>query len=1497
MYELARVRLHSVGPSGARYQDVTIDLREVGRPVMKGSAPTLFDGQTQVVRRPSPASVLFAENGNGKTVLVKLIFSVMLPGRKQIVGTSNTKAMDNFVLADDVAHVALEWMHVETGELVVTGKVSAWRDHRVSSDSSRLTEAWYSFRPKPDFTLDDLPFTEHGRLVGLPGYKDRLTEASAEHPHAEMSWQTYHRDWTTKLDELGLDPELFAYQRRMNAGEGEAANAFSFKSDEGFVDWLLSSVMEKDGPRALSEVIDAYATRLAERDEVVAERDFVEGALERLTPLAAAAHDYAAAKDIQAEAARDATRFALALELRRRAEDARLARLADEKKTLGERVEAADREQRRLNRIVLELRRIVAGLRLDEALNRESRLATEREDAQTVLDAWQATDVLLRFRDAHEKASAIREAIRAQEQEAAAPLAARDTAARRLVHGLILAAKSADAAADSADADAKALVGQIDDASEEETVQHRAAEQFKAAARSAQEKIGRVSALVDHAVTDGILTPEEDLLDAVRRAEHRAVASEGAVTSADEEVVQLRPKRRAAETTLRACEAARGDARRAAADAVRAFVAARQAAQSLSSEGRFAALLGADEILLETDAPQIDERLAQAIEEAEITRDRRREADGEDRRILDALGDGGLLPPPIEVTAVRDTLRDAGIACYTGWEYIAQMPEEEHNAVLRLYPHLVDGVVLNSRAHASLAEACLVEARLLPSAAVVVGTTAAFDDLTGQVPAGLTFLVPPNPALYDEDLAETERQRLEAATTERQPHLVAVDSQIGIDRRLRSRLTEWRESYPPGSADALADAKDAATEVAGNAEESAQRAEETLDALTEREDALAEELPVLRTHAKLDRGVADRLAALAVEHANLPGWTEEVRVNREHAALAEHTATVAHATAERVRKLREETIRLCDDHKRLARSHRHEITKISGGGGVDTAAEAPTETIETLQSVYRAAVEAYERVEVGADLRAELSAKERAEAEAQAGMENVPGPIRSTATDLLGSPDGGDAPARAAAAERVRRRASELDGAIRDAGKTVGSLRSTYEQFQPQETTLEPYGRPGSVEHGEDLAARATTDWIAATTRYSEVKATTDALQDTIDATQREVEAFSALVDTLSDSLPSTDAAEHAADTHVAYAGTVADGRSRRDTVRSALKEADSLLDQAVTAVRGASDALNRYATHERFAAIESPVRRQILSVDLDRLYEFGPDWEGALKPRLRSLQDELAQIDRHRNQIVLNLRGHVETALRTLRSAERVSQLPETLGDWAGQHFLRIRFKDPDHATLNERIAAVIDAAVAPNKLSGSGKRDGMSLVLKGVRAALPQGVKVEMLKPDATLRAERVRINEVSDVFSGGQELTAAIILYCTMAALRTNDRGRVRNKHAGVLFLDNPIGRASAGYLLDLQLGVARELGVQLIYTTGLFDLNALAVFPLIVRLRNDQDLRSGKKYLILEDEVRQHIAGLGEPDGTGRITAARLFRRPGNDAVLLGPTPTNANGSDS
>ncbi len=166
---MSRVRLYSIGPAGARYADTVLDLRGVGAPVPTRPRPggVLRGRAGRPAPPPAPAGVLFLENGGGKSVLLKLIFSVMLPGHRNTLGGASSGVLRKFLLADDCGHVALEWQHTLTGECVVVGKVSEWRGRQVSNDPRKFAEAWYSFRPGPGLSLDSLPVAE-ASAVGRP---------------------------------------------------------------------------------------------------------------------------------------------------------------------------------------------------------------------------------------------------------------------------------------------------------------------------------------------------------------------------------------------------------------------------------------------------------------------------------------------------------------------------------------------------------------------------------------------------------------------------------------------------------------------------------------------------------------------------------------------------------------------------------------------------------------------------------------------------------------------------------------------------------------------------------------------------------------------------------------------------------------------------------------------------------------------------------------------------------------------------------------------------------------------------------------------------------------------------------------------------------------------------------------------------------------------------------------------------------------------------------
>jgi hypothetical protein len=1484
VYELARVRLFSIGPKLARYQNVTLDLRNVGAPVPRPAREALFDmtadaSNVLTPRRPSPATVFFLENGGGKSVLIKLIFSVMLPGRRQVVGARGTRALDAFVLAQDVAHVALEWQHVQTGQRVVVGKVSAWRDHVASTDPNRLLEAWYSFRPTAEFSLDTLPFSQGGRIVSMAGFRERLNEAAKVAPHLQKHWETNHTEWRTHLTNLGLDPALFDYQRKMNAGEGEAADAFAFKSDEAFVDWLLTAVSDEDDLRSLGDVVDRYAAALSQRGHMIAERDFVEGALERLTPLSTATTEMQSAKTLKDQALQAAEGFAAAIAVRLRQEEKRRDELIDQEQSMEKRKRDADRQAGRLNRILNEMRRSLAKLRLDAAEGELQSLVRRRGEAGDALTAWGAAETIIAFNAATQEAEQIRRVVEREESKAAPLLAERDAAAKRLARGLFALITAADAKVAELDEIAARYDDQAGEQDAARTDAIRQSESERSRAAAAQSKIDDTMAQVRAAVDDGLLADADaDVCTAAKQANDRASQVAGQVAAALRKLTDMTERRKRLQADVRTAEHERSDKQREAESAARAFEHVERTARALQAEERLAELIGTEQIQPETDAPVLIDALDASIRTAEEEQTALKIETAGDQRVLDALGADGLLPPAPHVTDGLAVLEAEKITAWSGWRYLSMLPPHVREQVLGTHPHLVDGIVLNNPDNLGKAEQKLAEARLLPRGVVAVGTTRAINDLDLPGPAGVGFIVPPNPAMYDEDQAEEERRSITERQRKRAGRLSTLDERTREDQRLLARLHAWQNDHPPGTWERLRTAK-ATTEaeltaVTGRLDGLYTRINE----LEQAEDALQESLPGQRDDEAEAKKVADRLSSLANTVSSLPGLRETVRQAREAASFHDNAEKEHREAAERLRKAAMDVRRERDDHRRNAHANRDELSRIPGLGTVDESVPVPVEPVQTLRDAYESARAAYEQAEIGYDLREKLRGLEERERQAGAELAKIEPRIRTLAENLLATPDGTDAVSRATATERASRTVQALDAQHTEQAKRVGQLQTEYDGLLPQEVTLEsPYERPTSIEQAEVLVARAKKEWESARDTFDELHENHERLTGKVNDAAKLVEKLEAYRFKLGDLAPDE------IDPDVPpFRGTMDDAAARLNQLLRRTHETNEMFDKAERNVRKAADALASYATDDEFAQVDSPIRRQILSVDRDGLPDYAHEWEAALRPRLRSLNDDLEKLDKHRSAIVDRLQGMVDQALATLRTSRRLSKLPDGLGDWSGQEFLRIRFETADPKVLSEALGSVIDEATSAgssrSRDRNSGRRDGLTLLLRGVRAAMPKGIKVDVLKPDAVLRTERVRVAEISDVFSGGQLLTAAIVIYCTMAALRANERGQTRRPHAGVLFLDNPIGRASAGYLLELQLAVAEALGVQLVYTTGLFDTNALSVFPLIVRLRNDADLRAGLKYLTVDEAIRRPLADLGEPDGTGEITATRAYIRP-------------------
>lgn len=1743
MYELSRIRLYSIGPAGARYADTVLDLRGVGEPV-PSPAPTqaeFFEEEpVGPPRRPAPAGVLFLENGGGKSVLLKLIFSVMLPGHRNTLGGASSGVLRKFLLADDCGHVALEWQHTVTGETVVVGKVSEWRGRQVSNDPRKFAEAWYSFRPGPGLSLDSLPVAEsaavrpivegtstaRGRRRTMKGFRDAITEADKAYPHLDVVWVEIHERWNEHLGELGLDPELFRYQREMNADEGEAAGLFAVKNDSDFTDLLLRAVTDTRDTDGLADLVHGFAHKLGRRAELTAERDFTAGSLDLLSRIADAGERREQARGVHAGAERRTRTLAWRLSGRGAEERERAAELAQQVATAAHAVTEAEG--------AAELAYRHASLALAAAEKGAAAQRREVNDARTLHSAWQAAETVLRHRAAADRSARVAAAIREAERDAAPALAARAKAAADLVRALHAAAEDGERLANEEEERSAALQETGEAAHRDATAAATAAQRARSETEHLRQRLAEVEQETAEAVRAGWLDDSAPDADPARAAlaasdaEKTAVAAWDAAREAARRTADA-AKEAAAEHSRTELAAAR--AADASSAAVAAYDAERRAAESLGSEQRLIELLGlpttpaslsvpapragrpsaaeagrpkrvtmrvdepdqphpahdasarptrslpadarppgrvsahVDETETDTQpadtpyAPPVDDpddstrtadeaedcwdpevgdaapadsdgsatsgparaaedgaadgvraagqgssgadRQADGAAEGSVgqadetagggstpgatagghaegrrgdsargdkdsarggegsarggedsadnaaarrsaTGGRRdaagagaarsgdggarravvegplsaeeldRNADGlrelfdesvasaerqlfdlrtaaaDDARILGALGDGGLLPPSPDVLAAVEYLGEHGIPALPGWRYLAQAVDPvDHAAVLAARPELVDGVVITDPDTHVRAREVLGTASLLPRSAVAVGTAAAL--LAPTPPPGAqdsgVFLVPPNPAMHDERAADDERRELRARATARDEEIRALAARLAGDRALAARLSAWRTGCPPGRLAELAEAAERAREVA---EEAQRELAEARTARVEADEAAGEAARVRderQEAAQRARRVADALAGLAFRLRERAAWQTRLRELADEAAEYEERAAACVDRARAADEDRRAAQRAADDAHRTARALRAERAEIAGAPDDVADGAPPTASLPALREAYRAASQVYEKVGVGADLRAEQARAESDESAALATLDRLTNKVRTRAAQLLESTDGADGPSRQAAAARAESLVHMMETRASAASEQLGRLRGEAERLAPADgeahTELPEGMVPQDAEQAKELLRSANAELSTRTDALETARTTHSELLRAHRAAEDAAGGFEETAALLRDLLRDHQDADGEQQPE-AYAGSLAEARQAAAETRRSLRGCAGDLSAAEAAVREASDVLVRHANANRYEQVRTPARQQIRELPASALPEHAAAWAEAFAPRLRVLTDELAQLERNRGSIVDRLRGLVESSLATLRSAQRLSRLPEGLGEWSGQEFLRIRFEDPDQATLAERLGEVIDEATRSAVRKNSDlRRDGMSLLLRGVHAALqPRGVAVEILKPDAVLRAERVPVRQMGDVFSGGQLLTAAIALYCTMAALRSNDRGRDRHRHAGTLFLDNPIGRANATYLLELQRAVSDALGVQLLYTTGLFDTTALAEFPLVIRLRNDADLRAGLKYISVEEHLRPGLPERDLEDGQvhGQITATRMYRRP-------------------
>ena len=1468
MWKMSRVRIDRMGPTAARFLDVTLDFRDsAGHPL---------------------DSILWLRNGGGKSTVLSLICALVRPARRDFLATQATgKHLEDYVLGADTGHVVVEWSGPD-GRRLVTGAVYEWADRAQPADPNRdhdrLNARWYLFRPvEGRAELDLLPFGADGRPSTQKDFLAGLRAWDAV-PHCGVVVTDRQDRWAQTLDAEGLDPGIFTALLQMNATEGGIEGQFQFRNADQFVRYLLELIVDPEVPAQVSQILEKVRAGLAERPELLADLAFATEAAPLLRSLAESRAAFVRAEEAEQALAARASALAAGIAAgvaRAKAEEAAHADRAEEVAA-----ELADHRDRAglAEARGSALRGLAARFRLASAAAELEAARAEQTRAAAAEAAWRGVDAVLRLRSAQDRVRSLEEQLAAATADAE-PLRLRlETASATYAGALDVAlAEHEDQAAELAErlAGARSEEAAARGAVREATAaEGRLSGELAAVERSLEDLDAGVAA----AVREGYLEAGEEVADAVAR--HRSADGEAAVELGRliEERATLRERGeelRAAEDELVAER--RSLAERHAADSARA-AELRERVAALAAEDRLAALAGGDAVDPVAEAGDLDELLTAAIARTERRRVELAVEGAEDERALAALAATELLPPALDLARAQEAVEAAGVAATTGWRYLADsVAPGRHPAALHAAPALVAGLLVHDPADLTAARAAIDASGLRPTSVIALGTTADLQAVVDGAGAGtvagtrgrrngsaapavgasLFALVTPAAALTDRAAGGVETTARERARAGR----ASTDAELAADRDrdddLRRRLRRLRETCPPGTLDALDRAlADAATELArveaDQARVAADRAAlDEADHDLDRRRAEAEEVRrVVGVAGAVLAGLAERLRAAEPARARaraLPAEIAETHARGEVAARAEEAAQrTAREAEERGAAVRRVAVELREARDRL--------------GEVERGAEPGPAVVDLAEArrAYTSAEQAYRREVSDSALAASLTEARRAVDGPSEQVAGLSAAVRAAAEDLAASAEARDTASRSAAVERASSTAAS-------ATEAVGVARSAVSVCEA-EVARHP--------EGGDLPEPVPSDAAGALALATEADEELAVHRAACERSRTELELVGGL---RAEARERVTGLAHQGEllgvVDVGGAGGAGEEPGSVDEARAAVGAIREQLDATGAAARRARAAVEKvareivvWASAERFAEVKPAVRDRFRVTDVAG--EIGPvaeDLAGELDLFATNLRGRLEELEEHKSVVVTAMTGMVRQALKSLARAQSLSELPENLGAWAGHRFLDVGPRsavETADAVVRDRCARLVDVLTA----RGSEVPRGQELLWQATNAVVGDGNwRARVLKPSTALALERVSVERMRK-WSGGEKVTISLLLFCMVAKLRATSRGRDL-PGLGALPLDNPLGKANYVVFLDLQRKVAAANGVQLIFLTGVGDMKAVGRFPNIVRMRNATN--RGREYVRVDERIQS------DEDPAGAVDTTRLHR---DDPVL-------------
>ncbi|WP_254508163.1 hypothetical protein [Anatilimnocola floriformis] len=1471
MPKITRLRFASVGHPNARFGDLLLDFRDAeGRPV---------------------DSTLWLRNGGGKSSILNLFFAGVRPNRREFLGTSaeTKRELREYVQASDHSVIAYEWeldgprgqlAFEDYGERFITGTFYDWK----GTDLKRWYFACRVTPEEPRLTIEGLPLyrEENGKRAARltsTSFRQEWHALQKQHPSRHVLITEHQGEWRDVLERAGIDPELFRYQVIMNHREGGADELFRFDTHEDFVDFLLELVLDPALADTVRDNLEKHRDDLRRcNHRLRPERDLLQGLLGHLSPMTAIA---ASRKYLQGVAGNcQSWLLFLSAHIRDRLSewDQAATHFAEDSQRERQQAEEHGVAAKALRMRAAALTLFAANERLRLAAKEHEASQARHEQASRQAKIWQAAIPLKNALRFERNAAEYRAALQRLQTEHQPLMDLLTAAADRYAHAL--------------QASLDALRRQESGAAERIKEMQREARELRHSAGLCNANIARHDANIAHIETllnegsqrlqsltaASVLLPNETGIDGkarlsnfLSRQQHAEAALEAALKEhrRQKDVLSSQKQEVALDHAAAVAEEQTAQAKLDAATAQR---------RELETEPLLCHILEVECADLEqtndTTLSLVRHRAGSVMQQLVALRVSMQE----DQRAVHYLSDGGLLPPTRDVERLL-AIFYGRVRAWSGWLYLAENVTAPRPAV-QAAPQTALGIVV---ADEDFTTACALAAESGIEFEMPLVLAPERSVQTNQL-ADCLVLGPHSDAWFDRSAGQQELLRRETQLEKTGSQISDAESDhkqvVDLDVRLRA----FQQAYPRGwfpqqvlELDNLRSRVEAEKERQSGIQT---QISDTERAITQKEGELTDlrrSLRELERHLQMVQQYIDQFEEKSLQR----------RLELEAAKLA-------------IRAKRSEQKRCLEDAEAVEQKEGLEQSGLAA-----VRHDLSQSELLLSQIAYRSAAPRTHEPGPIQQLRDEYI-RHKAQYEENVGEEGLLQLARENEENAL--------PLRRKYSEHLGNlREEEVFAALQTLAdpdhadlayenayqatfvvlNAVKTSKNAWEQAGEKQRTAfqvcRDMGASEILEEGDRPASLEIADQTIASTEASaqqqmELQQRSLSLAAAASQSQSDAEHSAEVMRSLRDQMRTIERSQGDVLARLVAAGAVlptinalalADLEirpelQRLDTTLAKLKEDDA----EITARRQriVKD-VRQWVSDQRFDQLQSQVIRQFRSCDESQLEEHVQHFLEQLALRLKTIDEKLDEVSQNRNQLVSELQAIAGDGYSVLRSAANLSRLPDSVPELAGSQFLTISLNWPeDPAEQRGRLAELIDELVDEKQMP-----TGLKLIQSAVRR-LARPVRVRVLNPDPNHKGQRLEIPEFAK-FSGGERLTCAVLLYCTLAQLRAKRRG-LHHKPSGVLLLDNPIGSASRVTFINLQLDVARAMGIQLIYTTGVNDYEALRPLPNLIRLRNDRVNRNNG----------QHIVELDSD--TPVIQAARVARRDSSDDSSAAPEELHA-----